>query len=86
MSYKLKDISIKITTDTTFFMILPIQKMLIQIMLKQMKSHKKTFLFIYYIRYVTIKYSRYVKINSVNTLYPIFSKVNGYFEEINGSI
>ena len=51
-----------------------------------MKSHKKTFLFIYYIRYVTIKYSRYVKINSVNTLYPIFSKVNGYFEEINGSI
>ena len=27
----------------------------------------------------------YVKINSVNTLYLIFSKVNGYFEEINKS-
>ena len=27
----------------------------------------------------------YLKINSVNTLYLIFSKVNGYFEEINKS-
>ena len=30
-----------------------------------------------------IKYSKYVKINSVNPLYLIFGKVNGYFEEIN---
>ena len=37
----------------------------------------------YYIGYVTIKDSKYVKINSVNTLYLIFSKVNGYFEELN---
>ena len=28
---------------------------------------------------------KYVKINSVNPLYLIFSKVNGYFEEINKS-
>ena len=38
---------------------------------------------IYYIGYVTIKDSKYVKINSVNPLYLIFSKVNGYFKEIN---
>ena len=35
------------------------------------------------IGYVAIKYSKYVKINSVNALYLIFNKVNGYFEEIN---
>ena len=38
---------------------------------------------IYYIRYVTIKDSKYVKINSVNPLYLIFTEVNVYFEEIN---
>ena len=32
-----------------------------------------------------IKDSKYVKINSVNPLYLIFRKVNGYFEEINGN-
>ena len=32
---------------------------------------------------MTIKDSKYVKINSVNPLYLIFSEVNGYFEEIN---
>ena len=31
---------------------------------------------------MTIKDSEYVKINNVNLLYHIFSKVNGYFEEI----
>ena len=30
-----------------------------------------------------IKNSKYVKINSVNPLYLIFNKVNGYFEELN---
>ena len=38
---------------------------------------------IYYIGYVTIKDLKYVKIYSVNTLYLIFNKVNGQFEEIN---
>ena len=32
---------------------------------------------------MTIKDSKYVKMNSVNPLYLTFSKVNGYFEEIN---
>ena len=38
---------------------------------------------IYYIEYVTIKDLKYIKTNSVNPLSLIFSKVNGYFEEIN---
>ena len=33
---------------------------------------------------MTIKELKYVKINSINPLYLIFHKVNGYFEEING--
>ena len=40
---------------------------------------------IYYILYVTINNSKYMKINSVNPLYFRLNKMNGYFEEINGS-
>ena len=47
------------------------------------KSQKN--IFIYYIEYVIIKDSKYIKINSVNTLYLIFNKVNGYFERNNGN-
>ena len=38
-----------------------------------MKSHTQNIL-IYYIGYVAIKDSKYVKINSVNSLYLIFGK------------
>ena len=38
---------------------------------------------IYYIGYVTMKDLKYVKLNSVNPLYLILRKVNGYFEGIN---
>ena len=38
---------------------------------------------IYQIGYVMIKDLKYVKIDGVNPLYLIFSKANGYFEEIN---
>ena len=34
---------------------------------------------------MTIKDLKYVKINNVNPLYLIFSKVNGYFEGNNGN-
>ena len=37
---------------------------------------------IYYIAYVTIKYQKYVKINSVNALHLMFNRMNVYFEEI----
>ena len=40
------------------------------------KIDKKLDKNIYYIRYVTIKHSKYVKIKSVNLLYLIFIKVN----------
>ena len=45
------------------------------------KSYKN--IFIYYTRYVTIK--KDLKIYSVNPLYLIFDKVNGYYKEINGN-
>ena len=38
---------------------------------------------IYYIGFVTMKDSKHVRINSVNPLYLIFNKVNGYLEEMN---
>ena len=49
------------------------------------KTHKKLYknILIYYIAYVTIKDSKYVKINRVTPLYLMFNKMNGYFEEIN---
>ena len=37
---------------------------------------------VYYIAYVTVKGSIYVKINSINPLYIISNRINGYFEEI----
>ena len=46
-------------------------------------SYKK--IIIYYIGYMTIKDSKYVKIISVNPLYLILSIVNGYFKEINNN-
>ena len=49
-----------------------------------MRRNTKLFLFTTF-GYVTIKDLKYVKINSVNPLYLIISKVNGYFEEINGN-
>ena len=42
-----------------------------------------TNILIYYIVYVTIKDSKYVKTNSVNPIYLTFNKMNEYFEEIN---
>ena len=47
------------------------------------KSYKK--ILIYYTAYVAIKDSKYLKINSVNSLYLFFDEVKGYFEEINGN-
>ena len=40
---------------------------------------------IYYIEYVTVRDSKYIKIDSANCVYLIFSTGNGYFEEINGN-
>ena len=40
---------------------------------------------IYYIGYITMKDSDYVKIKSVNLLHLMIGKVNGYIKEKNGS-
>ena len=45
------------------------------------KSYK--YILIYYIAYVTIKDSKYVKIYRVNPLYLMSKRINGCFEEIN---
>ena len=37
---------------------------------------------IYFIGYITMKNSDYVKINSINSLYLIINEVDGYFKEI----
>ena len=42
-------------------------------------------IFMYYIEYVTMHDSKYVKISSVIPLYLIFIKMNVYFIEINGN-
>ena len=47
------------------------------------KSYKN--ILIYYVGYVMVKDLKYVRINSVNLLYLVFSNMNEYFEEINKS-
>ena len=47
------------------------------------KSYKN--IDIYYIGHITMKDSDYVKINSVNPLYLIIEKVDGYIEVKNGN-
>ena len=51
-----------------------------------MKSHTKTFLAIYYIRYVTLKDLSYTASNNVNLLYVIMNNINVYIEESNETI
>ena len=47
------------------------------------KSYESTD--IYYIGYITMKYSEYANINSVNPLHLSINEVDGYVEEINGN-
>ena len=81
MSNKFKDISIKNHTSYFFNGIINIKNF----RLNNMKTDEKPYKYIlfYYIGYVLTKDLKYVKTNTVNPLYLIFSKMNGYFEEIN---
>ena len=83
MSNKVKDIDIKNRTYYFFDDIINIRNFDSSSIKIDEKSDKN--ILIYYIAYVTIKNSKYEKINSVNPLYLIFNEVNGYFEEINGN-
>ena len=80
MSNKVKDIDIR---NLTYYLLNDIINIKIfdanNIKIGE-KSYKNI---IYYFGYVTIKSSKYVKINNVNPLYCIFIKTNGYFEKIN---
>ena len=80
---KVKDIDVKNRTYCFFNDIINIKKFDSNDIKIDENSYKD--IFIYYIGYVMIKDSKYVNINSVNPLYLIFRKVNGYFEEINGN-
>ena len=81
MSNKVKHVSIKNDSYYFFDDIINIKHFDPNNIKIDEKSYKN--ILIYYIGYVTIKDSKYVKINSVNPLYLIFNKVNGYFEDIN---
>ena len=81
MSNKVKDIDIKNRTYYFFNDIINIKNFGANNNKIDIKSYKN--ILIYYVGYFTIKDSKYVKINSANPLYFIFSVANGYFEEIN---
>ena len=80
MSNKVEDISMKNHTYYFFNDIINIKTFDPNNIKIDGKSHKN--ILIYYIGYVTLKDSKYVKRNSVNPLYLIINKVNGYFEKI----
>ena len=83
MSNEVKDIDIKNHTYYFFNDIINIENFDLNNIKIDEKSYKN--ILIYYIGYVTIKDSKYIKIYSVNPLHLIFRNVNGYFEEINKS-
>ena len=83
MSKTVKDIDIKNQTYYYFNDMISIKYFDLNNTKIDEKSNKN--ILIYYIGYVTIKDSKYVKIYSVNSLYLIFNKVNIYFQEVNGN-
>ena len=81
MSNKIKDISIKNHTYYFFDDIINI-KIFDPNNIKTDEKHTKIFLFTTLYMYRSKKITQYEEINRVNPLYLIFSKVNGYLEEI----
>ena len=80
MSNKVKDIDIKKNEHTFFNHV--INKIFFSSDNIKIDGKRHKDILIYYIGSDTIKGSKYVKINSVNPLYYIFSKVNEYFEDV----
>ena len=72
MGNKVKDISIKNHTYYFFDDFINIKKFVLNNIKIDEKSYRN--ILVYYIGYVTIKELKYVKINSVSSLYIIFSK------------
>ena len=84
MSNEIKDIDVKNYTYNLFNGIINI-KTLGTNKIKTSEKSYKSFFFFQYIGYVTIKISKYLRINRINALYLTFSKGNEYFDEINGN-
>ena len=79
MSNKIKDMNIKNRTYYLFNDIISIESFNTNnIKINETPSRK---ILIYSIGYVRIK--KYFEISSVNPLYLIFNKIDGYFEELN---
>ena len=83
MSNKVKVIDIKIRTYYFLNDIINIKIFDSSYIKIDEKSYKN--ILIYYTGYLMIKDLKYMKIYSVNPLYLIFNKVNGYFKEIDGN-
>ena len=83
MNNKVKDVDTKNRTNYFVSVIINIENF----NANNVKIDEKPYnnILIYYTRCVTIKDLKSVKINSRSPLYLIYSKVNGYFEEINKS-
>ena len=79
----IKEINIKNRTYYFFDDIINIKDFDSNLLKIDKKSDKN--MDIYYIGYIIIKDSDYVEINSVNPLYLIIDKVDGYIEEKNGN-
>ena len=75
----IKDINIKNQTYYFFNDMINIKDLDPNLMKIDNKSYKNTD--IYYIGYIAVKDSDFVKINSVNPLYLIISEVDGYIKE-----
>ena len=78
----IKEINIKYRTYYFFDGMINIKDFASNLLKIDKKSYKN--IDIYYIEYITMKDSDYVKITSVNPLYLIIGEVDRYFEEING--
>ena len=81
MSHKIKNIDMKNDTYKFFNDIINIKNFDPNKIKIAEKSYKN--ILIYYIGYVTIKDSKYIKINKVNYLYLNIKKMNRYFQKIN---
>ena len=80
---QVKEINIKNQTYYFFDDMINIKNFHSNLLKIDKKSYKN--IDIYYIGYITVKDSEYVKIDSENPLYLIINEVGGYFKEINGN-
>ena len=80
----IKEINIKNRTCYAFDNVINIKNFDSKLLEIEKKSHTKN-ISIYYMGYITMKDSDYIKLNNVNPFYLIIGEVDGYFEEINGN-